>query len=840
MKLLRDTKGSVILLVPVLLIVLLTIFASVCEHSRLNSVAANTNDAVQAALTQVCTDNTTPVYTGVRDGYSGGYKLESTNWTPDVSSSDILSKVDAKLGTSGGVKTSDGKLIYKISDLSVTMKNAPLAPSDPDSAEQLTGTATYTLTVPLSFGWSSLPPMTIHMEAKSGYSQQGDLRGSDDFGDDSGTQVTGVSLSESAMTLCKGDTDVLAASVLPDDAEDRSISWASANSAVCSVTQTGVITGVDKGSTTVMAISDSGKMAQCDVTVITPVTGVTLDKTSVSMIPGATESLTATVLPSDADNDGVSWVSSDPSVCTVDSSGKVTAVGEGQSTITVMTQEGGYYAECVVKVTIPVTGITLDKTALTIAKGATDTLTASVWPGNATRQDVLWASSDSSVCTVDQSGNIVAVGVGSAVISATTEDGQYVATCTINVVIPVTGVSVSPTVLELIKETTGTVTATVSPSDATDKTVFWNSSDSNIASVDSSGKISANNVGKATITGRTEDGGYTATCDVTVVIPVTGVSLDQTELQIIKGNIAKLTVIIIPSDATDKAVTWSTSNTDVAAVDQSGNVTAVDGGTATITVRTHDGGYTASCKVSVFVPVTGVSVDPTTLTLHMGDTSQLTATTTPSNATDKSVTWSTSNLSVCTVDSSGKVAAVGAGSATVTVTTNNGYFQASCGVIVKSSIRVRIDNVRNCGSGGQFNLDGSGTIDLRDWWYSDGKINVYANYYFDLDSPITFSASNTIMSFALPTHPTDHLHSDQYVNFYIYDDANTKIGYGAYDAYTYPKTLTIKALTPGTVSSFHLQVSTHLRAINNSDAYFNMTWASGGMSILGTPVTSIG
>ncbi|OCN01012.1 hypothetical protein A7X67_01510 [Clostridium sp. W14A] len=514
MNILKDRQGSMVVWAPVLMVVFLGLFTAISQYSLLNTISSASRDAVQAAITQVCTDNANPVYTGVRDGYSGGYKLENTSWTPDVGSSDILSKIDAKLGTSDGVKTSDGTLIYKITDLSVSMDNAPLAPSDPDGAEQLTGTATYTLTVPLSFGWSALPPMVIHPTVKSGYSQQGDLRGGDDNTD--GDPVRGITLSAHDLTLNKGDTQVISAAVVPDNAKNRHFSWTSTDSSVCTVTQTGAVTGINYGTTTIVVISDNGVMASCRVTVVSRVTGVTLDKTQVTMIPGASEQLTATVLPADAANKGVSWESSDPVVCTIDSTGKITAVGAGQATITVMTQESGYYAECLVTVKIPVSGITLDKTALTIAKGANDTLKATVYPSNTTEPGVMWATSNGGVCTVDQSGNIHAVNIGGAIISATTKDGLHVATCTINVVIPVTGVSVSPGALTLIKGTTGAVTAAVSPSDATDKTVFWTSSDSNIASVDSNGTVSANNVGTATITVKTEDGGYTASCSVTV------------------------------------------------------------------------------------------------------------------------------------------------------------------------------------------------------------------------------------------------------------------------------------------------------------------------------------
>lgn len=504
-----------IILVPVLLVFLITVIDAIFEYSRLNSIASNTRDAMQSAMTQVCTDNSANVYTGVREGYAGGYKLENTRWNSNVSSSNIMTKVDAKLGTSDGVKMLNGKMVYKVSDISIDIRNAPLAPVRTDGVQQLTGTVTCTLTVPLSFGWSGLPPMVAHPQVKSGFSPQGEAA----FGggsDNPGTPVERINLSESAMTLEKGDTDVVAASVVPDDAENRKISWTSTDNRICKVSQTGAVTGVSVGSASVVALSESGKMAQCNVTVVAPVAGVSLDKTNVKLIKGASEQLTATVRPTDASNKGVHWASSDSSVCTVDSTGKITAVGAGAATVTVMTEEGGYFAECSVTVTIPVSGLTLDKTALKIAKGATDTLKATVYPSDATRPDVLWASSDDAVCTVDATGHITAVGVGLAIISATTMDGEFEADCDVNVVIPVTGISLSPSSLTLIKGTSGNLTATVSPADATDKTVFWTSSNSSVCTVDSSGRVAAVSVGTATVTAKTEDGGYTATASITV------------------------------------------------------------------------------------------------------------------------------------------------------------------------------------------------------------------------------------------------------------------------------------------------------------------------------------
>ncbi|WP_051330745.1 Ig-like domain-containing protein [Aneurinibacillus terranovensis] len=171
-----------------------------------------------------------------------------------------------------------------------------------------------------------------------------------------------------------------------------------------------------------------------------------------------------------------------------------------------------------------------------------------------------------------------------------------------------------------------------------------------------------------------------------VSIPVTGVSLNKTSTTITVGNSEQLTATVSPANATDSSVTWKSDNLSIATVDSSGNVTAVAPGTATITVTTNDGNKTASCTVTVVSPVihvTGVTLNKTSTTINAGNSEQLTATVTPANATDPSVTWTSSNPSVATVDSNGIVKGISGGTAIITVTTNDGNLTATCTVTVK-------------------------------------------------------------------------------------------------------------------------------------------------------------
>jgi uncharacterized protein YjdB len=427
-----------------------------------------------------------------------------------------------------------------------------------------------------------------------------------------------------------------------------------------------------------------------------PVSGVSLDKTSISLTIGGTETLTATVSPSDADNKAVTWTSSDDNVATVDK-GVVTAVAAGPATITVTTKDGGKTAQCTVTVTstIAVTGVTLNQSTLNLTVGGTTTLTATVAPANASNKAVTWTSSDNNVATVNN-GAVSAVAAGTATITVTTADGNKMAACTVTVNpansgdVAVTGVTLDQSTLSLTAGDTATLTATVAPADATNKAVTWTSSDIGIATV-TDGAVSAVAVGTATITVTTEDGGKTAQCTVTVtpVIAVTGVTLQAT-LSLAAGAIGTLTATVQPTNATNKAVTWTSSDNNVATVNN-GAITAVGAGSATITVTTADGGKTAQCTVTVTViDVTGVALNKTSLSLIVGETETLTAEFTPPNATNKTVSWSSDDSAIVTVSETGLVTPVKSGTTTITVTTDDGDYTAHCAVTIYSADMARI------------------------------------------------------------------------------------------------------------------------------------------------------
>ncbi len=487
--------------------------------------------------------------------------------------------------------------------------------------------------------------------------------------------VTSVTLDKSSYDLSLGESFTLTASVLPDNATDKTVTWSSSNTSVAKV-ENGVVTSCGLGEAIITAKSGD-KMTSCNVRVIIPVSGVTLNLSTAEMLVGESLALKAEVAPSNATDKVLTWSSSDATIATVDNNGVVKALKAGKVTITA--KAGEKIATCEVIVNpVPVSGITLDKTSVELLEGETITLKATVSPDNATDKTVVWSTSDASIATVDNKGVVKAIKVGKVTITA--KAGDKTATCEVTVkTVPVSGIVLDKTSVELLEGETITLKATVSPDNATDKTVTWSTSDATIATVDNNGVVKAINVGKVIITAKAGD--KTATCEVTVKpVPVSGIVLDKTSVELLEGETTTLKATVSPDNATDKTVAWSTSDASIATVDNNGVVKAIKVGKVTITAKAGD--KTATCEVTVKpVPVSGIVLDKTTIELLEGETTTLKATVEPSNATDKTVTWSTSDASIATVDNNGVVKAIKVGK--VTITAKAGDKTATCEVTVK-------------------------------------------------------------------------------------------------------------------------------------------------------------
>lgn len=332
---------------------------------------------------------------------------------------------------------------------------------------------------------------------------------------------------------------------------------------------------------------------------------------------------------------------------------------------------------------IHVTAVTLSSTSMTLTEGDSQTITAEVSPSNASNKNIIWSTSNSSVATVEK-GRIYAAGPGTARISAISDDGGRTATCDVSVIqqhISVSNISLDKEEITLGVGSNYSLVATISPITATDRTISWTSNDERIAKVDASGCVYAVMAGTTYIVATANDNNKTASCKVNVVVPVESLSLDITELKLGIGEVHALIATITPDNATEKSVEWTTSDPTVAIVSDKGVVTGVSTGRATISAQA--GEITTSCEVTVIIPVTGLSLSTSSISLEQDERSTISAIISPSNATNKEVIWKSDDSSVATI-SNGTVTAVNPGTTTITATSSDGGYEASCEVIVKS------------------------------------------------------------------------------------------------------------------------------------------------------------
>lgn len=350
---------------------------------------------------------------------------------------------------------------------------------------------------------------------------------------------------DNTVSVRKGKTLTLKTALTPNGAVNKGFTYTVKDKKIATVNSKGKITAKKAGKTTITIKAKGTKLTK-KITVIVPkvvVKSVKLNKTKTTLDVGKTVTLKATVNPSKASTKIVNWKSSNEKVATVTSKGRVTAKKAGNATITVTTLDGSKKATCRITVTTPVTSVTLNKKALNLQEGASEVLTATVAPTNATNKTVTWKSSDTTVATVSN-GTVTAVKAGTAVITATSANGKS-ASCSVTVSaktpdapdtpdtpnptpteVEVTSVSLNAASKTIYANETLTLRATVMPTDATDKSITWTSSNTAVAAVDANGKVTPKDAGQATITA-TSKNGKIASCVVTVIGEEKASSMDD-------------------------------------------------------------------------------------------------------------------------------------------------------------------------------------------------------------------------------------------------------------------------------------------------------------------------
>lgn len=541
--------------------------------------------------------------------------------------------------------------------------------------------------------------------------------------------VTGIILPSTTIEIEKGGLYELAPTIIPSNATNQKVVWSSSNSNVATITEiltirptlsstigvvfpvtTVVVQAVNSGTATITgyAADGGGATVSCTVNVTEeeqemniPITQISIsDDQYKALTIGQSTQLSAIILPENASDKSVTWSSSNSSIATVNSDGLVKAVGIGSATIKCRANDGsGVTATCVIDVfAIFVSKIELSISECSLEKGETKQLNATINPNNATNKSVIWVSSNTSVANVDNNGLVTAIEPGAATIICKALDGSNVQGTCIVTVTPkkVQSISLNVTSLTLNVEESYQLTATANPSDASNIAFSWSSSNFDVANVDENGLVTAMERGETYITCTALDGsGVKATCKVTVTsIPVSGISLNHTSYTIGETNTLQLIANVSPSNAGNRDISWSSSNTAIATVDEKGLVTAQGKGTTIITCASCDGsGVSATCEVKVpMVYVTDFTLNKTLHDMEIGETFQLIATVKPSNATYQVLSWSSNTPNVVSVSNNGLISATGAGQATITCTVSDGqqqYFASPVSLSTTCIVTVR-------------------------------------------------------------------------------------------------------------------------------------------------------
>ncbi len=480
----------------------------------------------------------------------------------------------------------------------------------------------------------------------------------------------------------------------------RQISWTSSDPSTGSVSAAGEVTGLTPGETIITASSE-GKTAAAKVTVVeAPIVSVAIRPSATSLIVGQVQQLSLHAEDAKGSTVGASavWSSSAAGVATVANNGTVTAVAPGTAQITAAVSGLTAVATVSVSQALPAS-VTISPEYLKIDVGQTSAVELVVKDAagrTIQAPSVTWRSTAPRFATVSSTGVVTGLSGGSAVITASVNGRTAQATVVVDP--SIVAVTVVPATVDLSVGLTRQLQANARDARGqivSDRSVTWSSSNGVVATVSATGLVSALAVGTSTI--RATIAGKTAEAVVAVTNAVAAsVVLSEPAVSLTVGGGGRPVFATFRDAAgnpiTGRLVDWATSNPAVATVSNNGVITAQGAGTATITARLDD--QTGRLVVTVEpAPVSTVSVTPGVANLTVGQVQNLVAE--PRNAagaplSGRSVAWSTSAATVATVSSTGRVTAVGAGSATITASSEGKSGSASIVVVAAPIATVRI------------------------------------------------------------------------------------------------------------------------------------------------------
>ena len=419
--------------------------------------------------------------------------------------------------------------------------------------------------------------------------------------------VTQLVSNKTDILLAVGKRDSAKISVTPSSASDKSVLYVSSNESVATVDKKGNIKGIAAGSSIITAASASNPeiTVAINVTVIVPVSKITLDDGNVKLYIGQTLPLSVSYLPADASIQAVTFKSSAEKFATVDGNGAVTGVAKGKATITAVAKDGsGAKATKQINVLQQPQSVSFKEPPTKLSVGTDKKMTADVAPRSTSDKTLIWTSSNDAIATVNKNGTVTPVYPGQVTITAASKDFPNIsASANITVVQPAKKIELSETKLNILVQNTAQLSYVITPDYTTNKAVSWSSSRPQVASVDQNGLVTAHKRGTATITVACQDGsGRAAKATVNVIQPLYGMALDKEEFRVGLGETGTLTAVLDPLDASNSKVRWYSSNPNVAQVSGTSIKATVSGiawGDAEITAITDEGEYTDTAIVHI-------------------------------------------------------------------------------------------------------------------------------------------------------------------------------------------------------------------------------------------------
>ncbi len=528
--------------------------------------------------------------------------------------------------------------------------------------------------------------------------------------------VTEIKTDVSELDMIAGDQYTVNTEIVPEDATNPTLVWASDNENIAKV-EGGVITAIAPGDANI-TVANGTVFKIIKVHVRARLLSIEFEQTEYTIKEGDTAKLNVIFNPAENVNTNLTWTTTNEEAVSVDKDGNITGVKAGEmAMITCIAEDLGVEGaiSCIVKVIeadVIAEDMQLDPVEGIVYVGGTLQMNAVFSPATTTNQEIIWASSDESLATIDSAGVITGVAEGDVIITAVynkTKDGvPIVRNANIKVVkapVPVEGITFNPAEFELFIGATYTLNPIFAPENATNRSVTFQCTDPSVATVDEKGVVTGIASGSAVIICRTVDGGHIASATVKVIQGVS-LELNPSVREIALGKTFKIKAKVLP-EVSDKTMTWESSNPKIATVTQKGKVRGVKKGKCTITCTLVKYNVKATCKVTVATLRTTIKLSQVKIRMGKGETYKLKAIVWSNNSTTPKVKWNTSKWKIASVNQKGKVKAKKLGYATITATTKDKIkAKAKCKVrVIRRAKGLRIEpNYAVCYIGGTANL----------------------------------------------------------------------------------------------------------------------------------------